>query len=75
MLLAPLLSAINRIHCPLSRNAHPQEFISPAAAGLMEVLKKMWADSWGVRMEHILRNVLLALLEHRFSLLRPTSYS
>src|ERR1700693_6073618 len=29
----------------------------------MEVLKKMWADSWGVRMEHILRNVLLALLE------------
>jgi type IV secretory pathway TraG/TraD family ATPase VirD4 len=23
----------------------------------------MWADSWGVRMEHILRNVLLALLE------------
>jgi len=29
----------------------------------MEVLKKMWIDSWGVRMEHILRNVLLALLE------------
>jgi len=40
------------------------EFISLAASGLMEVLKKMWADSWGVRMEHILRNVLLALLEH-----------
>src|SRR5258708_6149417 len=40
-----------------------QEFISLAASGLMEVLKKMWADSWGVRMEHILRNVLLALLE------------
>jgi type IV secretory pathway TraG/TraD family ATPase VirD4 len=39
------------------------EFISLAASGLMEVLKKMWADSWGVRMEHILRNVLLALLE------------
>jgi type IV secretory pathway TraG/TraD family ATPase VirD4 len=38
-------------------------FISLAASGLMEVLKKMWADSWGVRMEHILRNVLLALLE------------
>jgi hypothetical protein len=29
----------------------------------MEVLKKMWAGSWGVRMEHILRNVLLALFE------------
>ena len=40
-----------------------QEFISLAASGLMELLKKMWADSWGVRMEHILRNVLLALLE------------
>ena len=40
-----------------------EEFISLAASGLMEVLKKMWADSWGVRMEHILRNVLLALLE------------
>ncbi len=40
-----------------------QEFISLAASGLMEVLKKMWVDSWGVRMEHILRNVLLALLE------------
>lgn len=39
------------------------EFISLAASGLMEVLRKMWADSWGVRMEHILRNVLLALLE------------
>jgi type IV secretory pathway TraG/TraD family ATPase VirD4 len=38
-------------------------FVSLAASGLMEVLKKMWADSWGVRMEHILRNVLLALLE------------
>jgi type IV secretory pathway TraG/TraD family ATPase VirD4 len=40
-----------------------QEFISLAASGLMEVLKKMWPDAWGVRMEHILRNVLLALLE------------
>jgi hypothetical protein len=39
------------------------DFISLAASGLMEVLKKMWADSWGVRMEHILRNALLALLE------------
>jgi hypothetical protein len=29
----------------------------------MEVLKKMSADAWGVRMEHILRNALLALLD------------
>jgi type IV secretory pathway TraG/TraD family ATPase VirD4 len=34
-----------------------------AASGLLEVFKKMWADAWGVRMEHILRNALYALLE------------
>src|SRR5262252_68274 len=46
------------------------DFISLAASGLMEVLKKMWADAWGVRMEHILRNVLLALLEQPDATLR-----
>ena len=34
-----------------------------AASGLMEVFKKKWPDAWGVRMEHILRNTLMALLE------------
>jgi hypothetical protein len=33
----------------------------------MEVFKKMWPDAWGVRMEHILRNVLMALLEQPHS--------
>lgn len=33
------------------------------ASGLMEVFKKMWSDSWGVRMEHVLRNALFALLD------------
>lgn len=33
------------------------------ASGLMDVFKKMWEDSWGPRMEHILRNALLALLD------------
>lgn len=37
--------------------------IALAASGLMEVFKKTWPDAWGVRMEHILRNVLMALLE------------
>ncbi len=37
--------------------------IALAASGLMEVFKKMWPEAWGVRMEHILRNVLMALLE------------
>lgn len=36
---------------------------SLVASGLMEVLKKMWSEAWGVRMEHILRNALLALLD------------
>lgn len=36
---------------------------SLAASGMLEVLRKMWSDAWGVRMEHILRNGLLALLE------------
>ena len=39
------------------------DFIALAASGLMEVLKKMWPEAWGVRMEHILRNALMALLE------------
>ena len=34
-----------------------------AASGLLEVFKKMWDDSWGPRMEHIIRNSLLALLD------------
>jgi hypothetical protein len=34
-----------------------------AASGLMEALKKVWSEAWGVRMEHILRNALMALLE------------
>lgn len=35
-----------------------------AASGLLEVFHKMWGDrAWGQRMEHILRNALLALLD------------
>ena len=40
-----------------------EDRIALAASGMMEVFKKMWPDAWGVRMEHILRNVLMALLE------------
>jgi type IV secretory pathway TraG/TraD family ATPase VirD4 len=35
-----------------------------AASGLMEAFKKLWGDAWGVRMEHILRNALYALIEY-----------
>jgi type IV secretory pathway TraG/TraD family ATPase VirD4 len=33
------------------------------ASELISIFKKLWADSWGPRTEHILRNTLLALLE------------
>lgn len=46
------------------RHVAPQ-YIPLAASGLMEILKKMWPDAWGVRMEHVLRNVLMALLEQQ----------
>src|SRR6266567_2268981 len=40
-----------------------EDRIALAASGMIEVFKKMWPEAWGVRMEHILRNVLMALLE------------
>ena len=51
---------------PLAFN--PLESLPPAkralaASGMLEVFKKIWADSWGPRTEHILRNALLALLD------------
>jgi hypothetical protein len=51
---------------PLGLN--PLESVSPAkrplaASGLLEVFKKIWPDFWGPRLEHILRNTLLALLD------------
>src|SRR5207249_3445005 len=51
---------------PLGFN--PLERVAPgkrplAASGVLEVFKKIWADTWGPRMEHILRNALLALLD------------
>ena len=44
------------------RHVRP-EVIPLAASGLIEAFKKHWTDSWGVRMEHVLRNALHALLE------------
>src|SRR5437867_941462 len=41
----------------------PPEKRALAASGLLEVFKKIWAESWGPRLEHILRNALLALLD------------
>lgn len=33
------------------------------ASGIVQVFKKIWIDSWGPRLEYILRNAILALLE------------
>ncbi len=41
---------------------HPR-FRPLVASGLLSILKKIWPEFWGPRMEYILRNVFLALLE------------
>jgi DNA helicase HerA-like ATPase len=40
-----------------------------AASGILETFRKLWPDAWGVRMEHLLRNSLYALLERDRSIL------
>ena len=40
-----------------------EDKIPLAASGVLETLRKLWPDAWGVRMEHVLRNSLYALLE------------
>ncbi len=44
--------------------------VSPAeqAAELVLVFKKIWHDAWGARMEDILRNTLIALIENNLTL-------
>ena len=47
---------------------NPLESVDPkykhlVASGLVGVFKKMWADSWGPRLEYILNNTILALLD------------
>lgn len=51
---------------PLGYNplTHTSAALRPLiASGLIETLKKQWADAWGVRMEHLLRHAVLALLD------------
>jgi hypothetical protein len=45
------------------RRVRPDK-IPLAVSGLMEAFKKLWDEAWGVRMEHILRNALFALIEY-----------
>jgi type IV secretory pathway TraG/TraD family ATPase VirD4 len=46
---------------PLERVPGSQRAL--AASQLLEAFKKLWSEFWGPRTEHILRNVLLALLD------------
>ncbi|NTW22086.1 type IV secretion system DNA-binding domain-containing protein [Candidatus Falkowbacteria bacterium] len=39
------------------------------ASGLIGVFQKLWADSWGPRLEYILRNSILAILDYPSSTL------
>ncbi|WP_298362529.1 type IV secretory system conjugative DNA transfer family protein [uncultured Litoreibacter sp.] len=39
-----------------------EEYRPLVASGIIDALKNQWADAWGVRMEHLLRFALLALL-------------
>src|SRR3990167_10843667 len=40
------------------------EYRHLVASGIMGVFKKIWVDMWSARMEYILNNTLLALLEY-----------
>ena len=50
------------------RRVRPDK-IPLAVAGLMDAMKKLWDDAWGVRMEHVLRNTLYTLIEREGSTL------
>lgn len=68
----------NRIRDVIYFNATDTEFpiafnplynVEPAnhylvASALISTLKKVWQDSWGPRLEHILRNTILTLLHY-----------
>ena len=52
--------------CPIAYNPlarTPALYRPLVAASLLDVFRTMWADAWGSRMEHILRNAILALLD------------
>jgi CxxC-x17-CxxC domain-containing protein len=55
------------LHYPIALNVIervPLEQRHLVASGLVGVFKKIWADSWGPRLEYLLRNTILSLLEY-----------
>ena len=54
------------VHCnfgynPLRKVSYEKRAL--VASGILDILKKLWEDAWGVKLEHILRYTLLALLD------------
>jgi len=61
-----LINPEDRDH-PVAFN--PLESVNPdykglVASGLISIFQKIWAFTWGPRLEHILRNTILALLDY-----------
>lgn len=55
------------INFPIAFNVIEQvdpHFRHLVASGLLGVFKKLWADSWGPRLEYTLRNSILAVLDY-----------
>lgn len=50
------------------KNVHP-DFHHLVASGLISTFRKIWADNWGPRLEHILRFSLLTLLQYKEGIL------
>jgi hypothetical protein len=46
---------------PMERS--PLSNTSLTVSNLLEIFKKLWADFWGPRLEHVLRNAFLALMD------------
>jgi hypothetical protein len=42
----------------------PKDLHHLVASGIVATFKKIWSESWGPRLEHILRHALLSLLEY-----------
>ncbi len=42
----------------------PMEYRHLVSSGITGVFKKLWAESWGPRLEYVLRNAVLALLDY-----------
>lgn len=40
---------------------------SLVASSILDVFKKLWSDAWGVKLEHILRNTILTLLDQPYA--------